>query len=69
MFCETVTENCPSKATMYRSDSKGGLSMEAIAKEWESSNFPCYMSMGSTVLRQKKKTTENNFKNTFYLQL
>lgn len=44
--------------------------METIAKGWESSNFPCYMSMGSIVLTQKKETTiKHNFKNTFYLQL
>ena len=50
-----MTENYPLKATMYRSDSKGGLSIETIAKGWELSNFPCYMSMGSTVLTQKRR--------------
>jgi len=60
-FCETVTENYPSKAKMYRSNSKGGLSMEIIAKGRESSNFPCYMSMGFKVLTQKTRQKQNIF--------
>jgi len=55
-----VTENCPSKATKYRSHSKGAPSMETIAKGWELSNFPCYMSMGSRALTHKKRRQQQN---------
>jgi len=65
-----VTENYPSKATMYRSDLKGGLSIETIAKGWESSNFPCYMSMGTIILTYMRRKQQNMIlKNTLYLQL